>query len=242
MNITYNQGVSPMIKQALILQNPLRLLGFDNDDALSEGGFGVVCARAGVGKTALLVQIALNLMLRDKNVLHISLNDPVDKVTLRYKEVFNNLAKDHDTHQAEQLWQLVLPHRFIMNFRVEGFSVPKLEERLMDLISQDIFIPQMMIIDGFNFDESKGQSLSILKTLAYRQSMMAWFTLRTHRHDHTQPEDMPPSLVPIEDLFNVVLQLQSEGKDIHVKMLKGAPLAAKASSLSLDPSTMLVKD
>ena len=50
------------------------------EDILPQGGFGAVLARAGVGKTALLVQLALNTMLRDKNVLHISLNDPVNKV------------------------------------------------------------------------------------------------------------------------------------------------------------------
>jgi hypothetical protein len=230
-----------MIKESLIGQNPLRLLGFDNDSPLPESGFGVVCARAGVGKTALLVQIALNLMLRSKNVLHISLNDPVDKVTLWYKEVYNNLAKGHDTHQAEQLWQLLLPHRFIMNFRVEGFSVPKLEERLMDLISQDIFTPQMMIIDGFNFDDAGVQSLSVLKQLVNRQPMAVWFTMRTHRHDHTPPEDMPPALIPAENLFNIVLQLQPEGKTIHVRLTKGVPADTDAPTLCLDPSTMLVK-
>jgi len=231
-----------MIKQALILRNPLRLLGFDNDDVLSEGGFGVVCARAGVGKTALLVQIALNFLLRGKNVLHISLNDPVDKVTFRYKEVYHNLTKDYDLHQTEQLWQLLLPHRFIMNFRVEGFSAPKLEERLMDLVTQNIFSPQMMIIDGFNFDESVKQSLSGLKTLAHRQSMSAWFTLRTHRHDNTPPDELPPSLLPVEDLFDAVLQLRPEGKDLNIKILKGMLLDAKVSPLHLDPSTMLAKE
>ena len=50
-------------------------------------------ARAGVGKTAILVQLALNTLLKGKNVLHISLNDPVKKVGLWYKEVFRHLTK-----------------------------------------------------------------------------------------------------------------------------------------------------
>jgi ATP/maltotriose-dependent transcriptional regulator MalT len=41
-----------------------------------------VLAPAGVGKTAFLVQLALNAMLQEKNVLHISLDEPVTKVSL----------------------------------------------------------------------------------------------------------------------------------------------------------------
>ena len=83
------------MKKELILRNPLRLMGDETDDIIPEGGFGAVLARAGVGKTALLVQLAVNALLRGNNVLHISLNDPVKKVSLWYKEVFNHLTKPY---------------------------------------------------------------------------------------------------------------------------------------------------
>ena len=53
-----------MLKNELILSNPLKRMGFESDDILKQGEFGAVMARAGVGKTALLVQLALNSMLR----------------------------------------------------------------------------------------------------------------------------------------------------------------------------------
>ena len=92
-----------MLKQDLTLRNPLRLLGENTEDNLAEGGFGAVLARAGVGKTALTVQIALNSLLKSHNVLHISLNDPVNKVTLWYKEVFKSLAGQYNLKQINQL-------------------------------------------------------------------------------------------------------------------------------------------
>ena len=61
-----------------------------------------------------------------------------------------------------------LPHRFIMTFRVESFTVPRLEERLNDLTVQGIFKPDMMIIDGFHVDESMRPALNELKALAGR--------------------------------------------------------------------------
>ena len=62
-----------MLKQDLILRNPLRLLGKENEDIIRPGNFGAVLARHGVGKTAMVIQLSLNSLLQQKNVLHISL-------------------------------------------------------------------------------------------------------------------------------------------------------------------------
>ncbi|MDX1708205.1 MAG: hypothetical protein R3274_06370, partial [Desulfobacterales bacterium] len=172
-----------MLKNELILKNPLRRMGFESDDILNKGEFGAVMARAGVGKTAFLVQLALHSMLREKKVLHISLNDPVKKVSLWYKEVFSRITAHYHIQQSNQLWELVLPHRFIMTFRVEGFSVPKLEERLTDLIEQDIFTPDAIIMDGVPFEDPIQEDLTGLKQLAARLNLRVWFTIRTHRHE-----------------------------------------------------------
>ncbi len=230
-----------MLKKDLILRNPLRVMGYENNDILSSGQFGAILARAGVGKTAFLVQLSLNALLRGKNVLHISLEDPVNKVSLWYKEVFNLIADQYQVDQIDQLWDALLPHRFIMTFRVEGFSVPKLQERLADLMEQNIFTPQMIIVDGFPFDESMHQPLSEFKELVEKHQMHAWFTMRTHRHEDPGPEGKPLQLEQVSDLFEVAIQLLPEGKEIHVKAVKGGESFAENLDLRLDPSTMLIK-
>jgi len=229
-----------MLKKDLILRNPLRLLGQENQDILPEGGIGAVLARAGVGKTALMVQLALDTLLREKNVLHVSLNDPVDKVRLWHKEVFHNLAEQYNLSQINQLWDSILPKRFIMTFKVEGFSVPKLEERLRDLTEQDIFKPQMIIIDGFPFEGSVEEPLQQLKEFSSRHGLRIWFSVRTHRHEDPGPGGIPPQLSNIDGLFNVILQLLPEGKKVHVRVLKGADSTADYPELLLDPATMLI--
>ena len=230
-----------MLKKDLILRNPLRVMGYENNDILSTGQFGAVLARAGVGKTAFLVQLSLNALLRGKNVLHISLEDPVNKVSLWYKEVFNLIADQYQVDQINQLWDSLLPHRFIMTFRVEGFSVPKLQERLADLREQNIFMPQMIIVDGFPFNESMRHPLSEFKALVEKHRMHAWFTMRTHRHEDPGPEGRPLQLEQVSDLFEVAIQLLPEGKEIHVKAVKGGESFADDLDLRLDPSTMLLK-
>ena len=231
-----------MLKKDFILRNPLRVVGGENDDILGPGEFGAVLARAGVGKTAFLVQLSLNALLRGKNVLHISLTDPVNKVSLWYKEVFNLIAQQYKLEQANQLWESVLPHRFIMTFRVEGFSVPKLQERLADLMEQNIFSPRMIIVDGFPFDQSVHQPLGEFKSLVKEQGMYSWFTVRTHRHEKPGPDGIPTQIAQVADLFEIAVQLVPVSKEIHVKALKGAELFTKQLDLRLDPATMLLKN
>jgi len=231
-----------MLKKDLILRNPLRVMGYENDDILNAGEFGAVLARAGVGKTAFLVQLSLNALLRDKNVLHISLEDPVNKVSLWYQEVFNLIAQQYKVDQISQLWESLLPHRFIMTFKVEGFSIPKLEERLSDLMEQNIFMPQMVIVDGFPFDETVSHSLTEFKDLIKSHQMPAWFTMRTHRHEEPGPGGFPMRLSQVSDLFEIAIQLLPDGKEIHVKAVKGAESFPEHLDLRLDPSTMLIKN
>ena len=231
-----------MLKKDLILRNPLRLLGTDSEDILPKGGFGAVLARAGVGKTSLMVQLALNTLLRSKNVLHISLVDPVKKVDLWYEEAFRNIALQYKLKKTDDLWESILPHRFIMTFKVEGFSVPILEERLTDLTEQGVFFPDMILIDGLPFEQGMRQPLEDLKKLAASYGVHIWFAVKTHRHEEFAADGMPLQLTDLSDLFDVALFLQPEPQKIHVNILKGGPGEEKQPTLFLDPATMLIKD
>ena len=230
-----------MLKKDLILRNPLRLLGQENKEILPQGGFGAVLARAGVGKTALMVQLSLETLLRGKNVLHVSLNDPVNKVGLWYDEVFHHLAQQYNIQQINDLWESMLPHRFIMTFKVEGFSVPKFEERLTDLTEQDIFSPDMIIIDGLPFSKTDEQSLTQLKEFSEKHQRCIWFSVRTHRHEEPSPSGIPLQLAGLDDLFDIIIQLQPQGEEIHVRAIKSDGSEAESPVLKLDPSTMLIQ-
>lgn len=228
-----------MLKNDLILRNPLRLLGRESDAIVAPGSFGAVLARHGVGKTALVVQIALNTLLQQKNVLHISLNEPLSKVHLWYQEVFEQLAQQYQVPQIDQLWDTIAPHRFIMTFQEEGFSVPKLKERLTDITAQNIFVPSMIIIDGLPFDDNVRSELKALKELADDQQLPIWFTITTHRHEDPATDGLPVQLSPVQDLFSAAISLQPIKDTIFIKAIKGS--ANPEATLTLDPATMLIQ-
>jgi len=233
-----------MLKKDLIIRNPLRLLGNEQETILPPGGFGAILARAGVGKTSLMVQLSLNSLLGSRKVLHISMNDPVKKVSLWYEEVFRHIADKYGLVQIDQLWEAILPHRFIMTFKVEGFSVPRLEERLTDLTEQGIFFPDMILIDGLPFTEAARELLQDLKQLALNHALHVWFSVRTHRHEtaETGADGVPVAFQNVADLFEVLIGLQPEGQEIHVRVLKGGSPDANHGGLQLDPATMLIMD
>jgi hypothetical protein len=239
IHLTYEDII--MIRKEIIQRNPLLNLGFENDYILKSGGFGAVLAYAGVGKTALLVQMALHAMMHEQPVLHVSLNDAVSKVNVWYRELFNDMASKYDSAEVTEYWENILNYRFIMTFRVEGFSVPKLEERLTDLMQQNIFKPYVIILDGLKFDESGRGLLVELKELAQKYSMRIWFTIHTHRHEPPTEDGLPLSFRHVEDLFDVLVQLVAEGPEVYIKVLKGRSSKAKQDVLLLDPATMLIK-
>jgi hypothetical protein len=232
-----------MLKKDLMLRNPLRAVSDETGYILPEGGLGAVVARAGVGKTALLVQLALNSLLKGDNALHISLGDPVRKVNLWYREVFNNIATQYRIEKIDDLWNELLPQRFIMTFNIDGFSVPRLDERLTELADQDIFKPQMILIDGLPFNEGqiKRTDLHALKDLSEKFHSHIWFTVRSHRHEEPDPSGMPIQISEFIDLIDVVIKLEPEESDIKLNVLKGNGQLSN-HNLALDPATMLIKD
>jgi hypothetical protein len=222
----------------------LRLLGGDDMTVLPAGGFGAIVAYAGIGKTALLVQIALERMLLDQDVLHVSLDHTLDKVTLWYEEVLRELSTIYDKQQIRQLWQEAIPHRMIMTFHVNTFSVPVFEERLTDLIDQNIISPQTVLLDGLSFDEDTMQyHLPQLKELAQRRNLRIWFTVCSHRHEQIgSDDDIPIPLIHVEHLFDTIIGLQPRTQEVRLSILKSSNRELHHLRFVLDPATMLIQN
>lgn len=230
-----------MINKELLYKNPLRLIESEVGENFTQGRFGAILARAGVGKTAFVMQIALYGLLQDKKILHISLGDPIQKVSLWYEEVFRNITARYDSAAASKVWETVQAHRFIMTFQQDRFDANVLEERLTDLTEQGIFNPHMIIVDGLYFDEAPVALMAELKSLAAKFGVGVWFTARTHREDTLAKEAWPETFTPVADQFETILALEPEGNEIHVSVLKDGATPLGRVPLQLDPATMLIK-
>jgi replicative DNA helicase len=81
-----------MLRKEVNEKSPLRILESSTRGGLGPGKLGVVMARAGVGKTAFLVQIGLDDAMRERPVLHVALRQELDHVRSWYDALFDDLG------------------------------------------------------------------------------------------------------------------------------------------------------
>jgi len=233
-----------MIKKQLILKNPLKFLNSNETQIPATGGFGAIIARPGIGKTAFLVQIALGEMLTNKNVLHISVQDPVDKVNLWYVELFQKISSSFPANQQAGLWEDLLTRRFIMTFETESFSFEKLQHRVSELKTQNVFIPDVIIIDGLTINAHLYPKLNLLKTFAGENAINIWFSVG--RHDRESGDILNVADEFGDDfciIFDTIFYMIPEKSRILVKQYAmHQEDEMQRPIVCLDPSTMLVQE
>ena len=176
-----------MQKEDLIRKNPLRVLNPLDMESLPDHRMGLVMARAGLGKTAILVQIAMDSMLQDQKVLHVSIGEDLEKAKAWYDDIFKYIAEGYQLENASEIESGFMRNRMIMTFKEAAFSRPKLEERLNDLIYQNIFRPDIVVIDGYDFSEADYEAIMDLKEMMASMNVQVWFSALLHRGEGKYP-------------------------------------------------------
>jgi hypothetical protein len=230
-----------MLKSELIEKHPLRIFR----TAESGQRLGLVMARAGLGKTAILVQIALDSILRGRQVVHVSIGQSLDKTRAWYDDIFKDVVAGYQLENAEELRAEILRQRMIMTFNASTFSAPKVEERLNDLVYQNIFRPACLIVDGFDFAGAGRQALLDLRELTGAMNLDIWMSAVTHREDtRVSAEGVPAPCHDLADLFDTVVLVQPETAETAVlNIVKDAVGGAtKGQTLTLNTSTLMIKE
>ena len=232
-----------MLKEDLIKKNPLRVLSPLALESLPDHRMGLVMARAGLGKTAILVQIAMDSLLRGKKVLHVSVGEGLEKAKAWYEDIFKYIAEGHQLENAAEIEDELMRGRMIMTFKEASLSRPKLEERLNDLIFQNIFRPDLVVVDGFDFAEADYESIVDLKEMMASLNVEVWFSALRHRDDErVSAAGVPAPCHEVDGLFDTVVIVKPEQEGILLNIIKDEYDGAAGKILNLDPSTMMLKE
>lgn len=230
-----------MLKKDLIEKNPIRHLK-------GEGpfGLGLVMSRAGLGKTAILVQIALDSLLNGKQVVHISVGQTLEKTRLWYYDIFKDIAEECKLENAAAIYDEIVRNRMIMTFNASSITRPKLEERLGDLMHQNIIRPNCIVVDGFDFTNTDRQIIADLRAMAESMELQVWFSAVSRSEDkQADPKNVPAPCQGIEDLFDtiVILQPAPEKGCIDLNIVKDTGGLDECNVvLKLDPITLLINE
>ena len=233
-----------MLKKDLILKNPLRAWEPDTGRNTATPRMGLVVAPRGAGKTAVLVQFALDSLLRGSRVVHVSIGQSLDKTKEWYEDLFQELSRNYKLEHVGEVHSEIAANRLIMTFNTGSFSAAKLEERLTDLIEQNIFRPESLVIDGFDFENASPAQIQGLRDLVHNLKLHTWFSaLRRPEDQQVSALGVPAPCDRFEDLFDSILLIATDGHDISLTTCKSDVAASKGHpAIRLDPATFLVNE
>lgn len=230
-----------MFRQELTERSPLRIFERSIHGGLGPGNIGVAVGRAGVGKTAFLVGVALDYLLRGRRVLHVALDQPVEKVREYYDEIFQDLASTSALEDAERERREMERNRYIHACLPGTFSADKVRETVGFLQEHTRFSPEALIVDGFDFSVALPVDLEQLRQVARDLDVELWMSAVTHRDARRNARGVPEPVVRVEDVLSVIVSMAHDGRAVHVRLLKDHdnPEVSEAG-IALNPTTMLL--
>jgi hypothetical protein len=213
-----------MYRKEVNQQSPLRILEKSIHGGLGKGNLGVVMARAGVGKTACLVQIGLDDLMREQKVLHIALEQTVDHVVSWYDALFEDLAIQTDLDDSETVHAMITENRMIQGFADHDLWPERLNRLTSTMKDHLHFQPSAILVDGYPWEKhtvaENAAMVGALKAYAKICDAELWMSAQTHRHGTGQhPTKVPPPLDEIVNLVDVAIFLEPHGENISVRLL-----------------------
>ena len=231
-----------MLLKELTERSPMRIFENSIHGGLGAGNLGVVVARHGMGKTAFLVDIALDDLMRGRKVLHVTIGRTIEHVREYYEEIFRDLAEATDLEDVAEVRREIESHRHIKAYLKNTFSIEHLRGHIAMLREAMGFVPVAIVMDGFEFGSATPEDLRELRAIAASLKAELWLAAHTHRTDPRDAKGIPEPVAHLADELAVIVYMSPEGKAVHLNVLKDHDNPDVANlALVLDPTTMLLR-
>jgi hypothetical protein len=223
-------------------RSPLRAFERSIHGGLGEGNLGVVCSGPGVGKTAFMVGIALDHLMRERQVLHIAAEQPVDRVRNYYDEIFAELARSEELEDAAEVRLRIERNRRIHTYQEHSFNVESLHTTLSFMRKHTELDPSIMVLDGYDWENGSEAEIEELRKIAQEQTSELWLSARIPRAWEAGGADpFPPPIARFAPAVDVVVQLRTSNGTVHLQLLKDHDNTEPGSvAVDLDPTTLLL--
>ena len=230
-----------MHRKDLNERSPLRLLEKSIHGGLGRGNIGVVAARHGLGKSAVLVGIALDDLMRGRKVLHVALDERFEKIRDYYDEIFMDLARTGNLQDVGTERREIELHRNIHTYVGSSFSLARLRDTIALLNTHMDFYPAALILEGYRFEQATKEDMDELRRIAREIDGELWMSAVTHRESRINERGIPEPVAHLEDSIDVILALEPGDKSVTLRLLKDHNNPNVSSShVALDPATLLL--
>ena len=234
-----------MLKEELITKSPVRLLEKSIEGGLKTGNIGVIASRKGIGKTSVLVQLALDKLLQGEKVIHVSFTAHTSYVISWYENIFSELAKRRNLEKFGDIKDGLVKNRVIMNFAQEAVTIDQIIHSLRAMVNEGGFKASTLIVDGYDFTKpAAGDRLAKVKAFAAETGLEVWYSA-TLAGDEPQLDknNFPLLLRDCIDSISVLILLEPKSEYIHFTVVKDhARMNPLDLKLKLDAKTLLIAE
>jgi hypothetical protein len=229
-----------MYTSEVTARSAIRALERETRGELGRRHIGVVAGPSGTGKTACLVQIGLDALLRGHRVLHVSNEAPIDHLRAYYDELFSELERTTRLSEAQTVQLDLERRRLLISLPTAALRVPKLSEAAAAAQGALGGDPDLVIIEGFDFEGATVDEVEQVRALATRLNAEVWMGVLTHRHvPVSHPQGYPAPIDRYEGLLDVIVGLEPAKGNVRLRVLKGHGAGEEgARGLLLDAVTM----
>lgn len=229
-----------MVKKELIERSPLRILEKSTHGGVGKGAIGVFAAKAGAGKTAGLVHLAVDQLFQDKHVIHVSFYETTDHIINWYEDIFKEIAKKSNLANAMEVHDDIIKNRIIMNYTQDGIHITEIEKSIKSLIENGNFSADIMVIDGYDFGISSASELKEFREFAGNLGLSLWFSANVE--ESIKEGELPAVLNELAEEIDVIIGMQQLTDHIHLALLKDHDSEIKDMHLKLDAETLLIAE
>ncbi|MCA9567612.1 MAG: hypothetical protein KC656_07205, partial [Myxococcales bacterium] len=191
-------------------------------DELLAGQVAVVLAPPGVGKTAVLVHVAIAAMQEGTSVLHVAVGDTVEHVRAHYDQAFAVLGVTGSARTALER------HRMVHSHGAAGFDVAALRAHIELLANAGAFTAGMVVVDGLDGESVRANAAQIA-TLASDLGVPLWVTMRL------LTDVIPPE---VRAAGTVGLRLTPRDGSVYLSVLRDG--GETPLDLALTPDALLI--
>ena len=231
-----------MVLNELIQRSPIRIFEQSINGGLKPGEIGIIASPNGVGKTSVLVQLALDKLLQGKKVIHVSFTQHTHYVPVWYEDIFSEFISKKNLENAAEIKNDLVKNRVLMNFNQDGVTKEQILRSLHAMIVDGGFKADSVIIDGFDFNRAEKNSFDRVKFFAEELGLSVWYSCSVKDNESQyNNENIPVVLGDLINHIDVVIVLQPKHDHVELSISKDrGSIISKSMAMKLDPKTLLI--
>jgi len=237
-----------MLLNELIQRSPIRIFEQSIEGGLKPGEIGVIASPNGVGKTSVLVQLALDKLLQGKKVIHVSftshnsLGQLNQHVPIWYNDIFDEFISKKNLDNAVEIKNNLVKNRVLMSFNQDGITKDQILKSLRAMIIEGGFKADSIIVDGFDFSRMDKEIIAGVKTFAIELGVSVWYSCSVKDEvSQYDKENIPIILNSFINNIDIVIVLQPKHDHVELTVSKDrGSIISKAMAMKLDPKTLLI--